>query len=163
MRTNIIKYSLVLFFGLAAQFSLASGHKGERNIAEWNLTEENLGLKGYDPVSFFPEGEGIPALGEKDISVDYEGVIYNFVSMDNLNTFMEHPHKYEAAHGSWCSFAMASGRKIDFDPQYFEVDGNRLFLFVSEDALNDWKKSKSRLERRADRAWKRISGEDPRK
>ena len=124
-----------------------------------------VALKGYDPVSYFPEGGGAALVGSSDLSVDYGGVTYNFANENNMNLFLDEvtasnnsnvPVKYEPTYGGWCAFAMASGNQVDIDPTLFDFTGDRLHFFVAQAALDLWLADKANLEKSADRRWSRI-------
>lgn len=136
-----------------------SAHAQEiRNVAEYNL-EAGVGLKGFDPVSYFAEGDK-RAVGSD--SLNYRGVTYNFLSSLNKDKFELNPEKYEPTYGGWCAFAMASGSQVDIDPAIYTINGNRIHFFVSTRAKELFDEDIAGYEARADRFWKQISGENPR-
>ncbi len=143
--------------------ALASGQEPVRNVAEYNLTAEGVGLKGYDPVSYFPEGGGMALPGSVATSYNHAGAIYHFASQANLDLFVSNPKKYEPTYGGWCAYAMAFGEKIDIDPTLFTVNGSRAHFFVSTAAKRDFDANVPAFERRADIKWKSLSGEEPRR
>ncbi|MEY2988492.1 MAG: hypothetical protein RJB13_2013 [Pseudomonadota bacterium] len=130
-----------------------------RNVSEYNL-EAGVGLKGFDPVSYFAEGDKIAAGSD---SLDYRGVTYIFLSSTNKEKFNLNPSKYEPTYGGWCAFAMASGSQVDIDPAIYTINGNRIHYFVSKRAKELFDADIAGYEARADRFWKQISGESPRK
>lgn len=132
-----------------------------RNIAEYNLAD-GVGLKGYDPVAVFPEGGGQPKPGLNSMAVQYQGVTYYFSSQENLNIFTQNPSQYEPTYGGWCAYAMASGSKVDIQPQLYTLHGHRAHYFVSQRAKQNFDRDQMNYEANADANWKRISGEDPR-
>ena len=88
---------------------LVSGSSFAQNEAKrinlYNL-ENKLGIQGYDPVGYFNLGKAVK--GKKEISVSYQGVVYNFSSVENKNTFLKNPAKHEPQYGGWCA-----GRALD--------------------------------------------------
>ncbi|MCA9244649.1 MAG: hypothetical protein KDA32_11870 [Phycisphaerales bacterium] len=141
--------------------------KPVRNIKEWDLPKNGLAIGGYDPVAYFPEGGGKATKGKPDISFKHEGVTYFFANPTNRKRFEQNPARYEPAHGGWCSWAMKDGDKTQPDPKSFIVKDDRLFLFydgIFGDTRAKWQKqSHDEQAKQADAAWKRISGEEPRK
>jgi YHS domain-containing protein len=117
-------------------------------------------LQGYDPVAYFTKNaatKGLPAL-----HAEYQGVTYQFASLENKKAFTEHPEKYLPTYGGWCATAMAKGEKVEIDPTNFKVTNGRLFLFFKAfyaNALKDWNKDETGLMAKADANWKKISGE----
>jgi glycosyltransferase involved in cell wall biosynthesis/YHS domain-containing protein len=159
MKNLITAAGLMLF----STFALGSGSEPVRNTGEYNLVSPKIGLKGFDPVSYFPEGGGQAAIANAPIIHAHLGVIYHFVSQANLDLFKLNPNKYEPTYGGWCAFAMAQNQKIDIDPRLFTINGRRLHLFISPEAKADFDANVAAFERRADINWKRISGESARK
>lgn len=132
-----------------------------RNISEYNLTR-GVGLKGLDPVSFFPEGGAKPLAGLETIKYEHLGVTYKFASEDNREIFISNPNKYEPTYGGFCAYAMANGEKVDIDPKFYTINGNRIHFFVSSRAKRNFDRDVEDFEVRADGHWMRISGESPR-
>lgn len=132
-----------------------------RNPSVYNL-EQGVGLKGYDPVSIFPEGGGESLPGDSQYSLDYLGVVYFFASAENLSLFIQNPGKYEPTYGGWCAWAMVSGHKVDIQPHLFTVHGNRAHYFAAARAKRNFDQDILGHERKADSFWKKISGEEPR-
>lgn len=159
-KINIITFALSLIS--AFMFSKNSQAQVGRNVAEYNL-QSGLGLKGYDPVSYFPEGGGYPLAGQITFRLEYMGVTYQFASAANLDLFVENPEKYEPTYGGWCAYAMASGSKVDIQPAIYTISDNRLHFFVSKRAKQNFDTDIAGFENRADAFWKQISGEEPRK
>lgn len=144
-----------------------------RAIAQWNTEKiegstDVLGLKGYDPVAYFPEGGGKPSKGDAKITASHKGVRYQFASTAHRDLFLKSPSRYEPAFGGWCAWAMLDGEKVDFDPNTFLVSGNRLFVFYNGfwgDTRAKWTakdKDQAAEAKQADTNWKKLSGELPR-
>jgi YHS domain-containing protein len=132
-----------------------------RNVAVYNL-QAGVGLKGYDPVSYFPEGGGQPLVGQQNLKLDYMGVSYVFARAQNLDLFVQNPDKYEPTYGGWCAYAMASGTQVDIQPTIYTIHGNKIHFFVAKRAKQNFDADLEGYEVRANDFWKQISGEDPR-
>lgn len=158
-KIKTIAASALIATGLFAVSSAQA--RTTRNVAEYNL-QAGVGLKGYDPVSYFPEGGGKPQAGQQNLKLDYMGVTYFFATAQNLDLFVQNPDKYEPTYGGWCAYAMASGSKVDIQPTIYTIHGNRLHFFVAKRAKQNFDADVAGHEVRADSFWKRISGEDPR-
>ena len=154
---------------VAAMLSTAAIADGNpiRNTKEWELPKSKLAIQGYDPVAYFPEGGGKAAKGDPKITLTYEGVVYRFATKENRERFNAKPAGYEPAHGGWCSWAMLRGEKTAPDPETYVVSGDRLFLFyngVFGDTKKSWEKGDHDSQAaKADAAWKKLSGENPRR
>lgn len=151
--------ALLLSFGFA---QVTAAQPADRNINEYNL-QQDLGLKGYDPVAVFPEGGGQALKGNANISLEYAGVVYLFATEAHREMFMQDPDKYEPSYGGWCAYAMAFGNKVDIQVNLFSVVGRRAHYFVSSRAKRSFDADVADHEMRADANWKSISGEAPRK
>ena len=141
-----------------------------RNIEEYNLNSQGVGMvsgssakaQAFDPVSFFPEGgsKGLAWLSE--FAVMHEGVEYLFASEKNMKAFITSPKKYEPTYGGWCARAMVEGQKVHINTDYFTVVGNRSFFFVNSRAKRFFDRDLEINTAKADKEWKRISGEEAR-
>lgn len=125
---------------------------------QFNLSENNLALQGYDPVAYFTEKKAIR--GKKELAVVYEGVIYYFSSKANKDVFLKSPSSYEPAYGGWCAYAMGEkGEKVSIDPETFKIVNNKLYLFYNRffnNTLKDWNKDEATLKQKADEAWRKF-------
>ena len=139
-----------------------------RNSTEWDLPSDanQPALAGYDPVSYFPEGGGVPLPGDPTIAAEVAGVRYIFSSGEHRARFLADPARYEPAHGGWCSWAMREGTKTEVDPRSFIVRDGRLFLFydgIWGDTRAMWEETDHAASvAAADAQWQELSGEAPR-
>lgn len=159
---NVLKITwIITLLGLFATTS-AMAQEG-RNVSQYNL-KAGVGLKGYDPVSYFAEGGSQPAKGNTTISHNHRGVTYFFTSVENREIFKTMPERYEPTYGGYCAWAMSvrNGSKVDIDPLLYTINGNRAHFFIAPSAKNNFDRGIDRFEPKADRNWKRISGEEPR-
>jgi hypothetical protein len=141
--------------------SLAGASDDTRNVEAYNLNN-GIGLKSFDPVSFFPEGgnRGTPGLGA--LSKNYLGAVYFFSSVANKELFLDYAQKYEPTYGGWCAWAMVNGRKVDIDTDYSLINGDRIHFFVNARAKANFEQDISGNEVKADNHWREMSGEEPR-
>jgi len=129
-------------------------------VEQYNLGADKVALKGYDSVAYLTKHQALK--GRKEISAQYRGVTYWFVSEENRRLFLESPEKYMPTYGGWCATAMAKGEKVEIDPANFKVTQGRLFLFYKGlwgNARKDWDKEEAGLTANADANWKKIAGE----
>lgn len=142
--------------------SLGAQAQVNRNVSEYNL-QGDLGLKGYDPVSYFAEGGSQPAKGDSAISYNHRGVTYRFSSVENREIFKVMPERYEPTYGGYCAWAMAaSGSKVNIDPLLYTLDGNRIHFFIAPGTKRSFDRNVSRFAARADNNWRNLTGEEPR-
>lgn len=152
---------ILLMFVMMSVFAQTAFAQTNRNVTEYNL-QQSVALKGYDPVAVFPEGGGQPLAGQPQLALEYRGATYFFATTTNREVFAMNPAKYEPTYGGWCAYAMASGSKVDIQPQIFTIHGNRAHYFVSARAKQNFDRDVMGHEARADGFWKNISGEEPR-
>jgi YHS domain-containing protein len=123
----------------------------------FNLSQ-GLALRGYDPVTYFTSGKATE--GNKNISFEYQGVIYYFSSAANREQFKKNPASYEPQYGGWCAYAMGStGGKVEIDPETFKIINGKLYLFYNKyfnNTLKSWNKDESNLKAKADKNWTNI-------
>ncbi|MCA1967381.1 MAG: YHS domain protein [Flavobacterium sp.] len=121
--------------------------------------ENGIALSGYDPVSYFVASE--PKLGDKKISLKFQGVIYLFSSQKNKDTFLKSPTTYLPQYGGWCAFAMGDyGEKVEVNPKTFKIIDGKLYLFYNSllnNTLKSWNKNEKKLKTQADKNWKAIT------
>jgi YHS domain-containing protein len=121
------------------------------------LLDKGIAISGYDPTSYF---SGKPSKGKKEFSVVHEGIIYQFLNANNLETFKKNPAKYEPQYGGWCAYAMGSkGEKVEVDPETFKILNGKLYLFYHtffSNTLTDWNKDENQLKSKADINWGKL-------
>lgn len=118
--------------------------------------ENGYVINGYDVVAYFSNKalEGDKA----NYSYKYDGVLFAFANLENLNTFKLAPEKYLPEYGGHCSYAMAvKGSKISPDPKVFEIRDGRLHLFHRQKGLDTWlEKGPKTLRAQADVNWAKF-------
>ena len=113
--------------------------------------KEGIGLKGYDPVAYFVNGQ--PTKGAEQYSFAWKGVTYRFASEQNLNRFKADPEKYLPQYGGYCAYAVSHDRTADIDPSRWAIVDGKLYLnngFVAEKL---WSLDKPGNIESADRNW----------
>ena len=127
----------------------------------FNLLGENVAVAGFDPVSYFPEGGGKPERGIFKIAEEYQGVTYRFASEEHRAAFKKNPQQYLPQYGGWCAWAVgAIGKRIDIDPESYNIRNGRLYLFYRDpqlDARDLWLKAPDALTVKADAKWPELA------
>lgn len=131
---------------------------------KFDLDKNNLAIKGYDPVSYFPEGGAKPAKGSKKFEFVRDGVRYRFTNAAHRDLFKADPEKYAPAYGGWCAYAMAKDDYTAPNPKRFLIQNGRLMLFYDGffgDTYKKWNdEGPELLEPLADQFWmSEIEGE----
>jgi len=126
--------------------------------SNFNLTGDNVAIKGYDPVAYFKKNAAVK--GSENFSVFHQGVIYYFSSFENKDEFKRNPSTYEPAYGGWCAYAMgARADKVNINPETFKILNGRLYLFYNRggnNTLTKWNNDETSLKNKADANWKKI-------
>ncbi len=122
---------------------------------------ENVGVGGYDPVAYFPEGGGKPQKGFVLRSHVHDGITYRFATDANLALFKKDPEKYLPMFGGWCAWAVAKlNKKVDCEPTSFLIIEGRLYLYYDHPELNtkaDWQANQKELSTKALENWKTLN------
>ena len=144
---------------LSLTFVIGAEAKSTANV------EGGVGLKGYDPVSYFDSAK--PAKGSPQFKSDYEGATYLFATADHKSQFEKNPKKFAPAYEGWCATAVAKNKKVDIDPLNYKVTDGRLFLFYHEeglfggDAKPQWVKDEPAYIKKADANWPQVRTMEP--
>ena len=118
--------------------------------------DDGVAIHGYDPVSYF---QARPLKGDKALSFSYGNAKYLFSSKQNLESFKAQPQKFEPQFGGWCAYAMATGDKVDVDPETFKILDGKTYLFyngIFGNTLKKWNKDEASLLKKADEQWRKI-------
>lgn len=152
--------NLIIILSVVALAGQALGQSTDTRKKQFNIDRSALAIQGYDPVSYFTTGKAVE--GKKDLTLVFDGITYQFSSVQNRDLFKGDPAKYEPQYGGWCAYAMgASGEKVEIDPETFKIVHGKLYLFYNKyfnNTLKTWNKDESRLNTDADRNWAKVVG-----
>lgn len=145
----------------AMLYSFATAKAQDKTVQrkqQYNIADNGLAIKGYDPVAYFTHKKAIK--GSKDMAVVHQGVVYYFSSAVNKELFKMNPAIYEPQYGGWCAYAMGdSNEKVSIDPETFKIINGKLFLFYNRyftNTLTKWNKNEGNLHKKADMNWTRF-------
>ena len=121
-------------------------------------TKKGYAVNGYDVVSYFNRK---PKEGKKEFTTTYDGVNYKFFSKENMEKFIAEPKAYLPKYGGYCAYALAvSGKKVNVDPETYEIRDGELYLFYNKgnnNTLQFWlSESPTDLKSKADKNWEKI-------
>ena len=114
---------------------------------------------GYDLVSYFQDG---PLLGKKELALDYDGVVLQFSTKANQQTFLKNPEKYIPAYGGWCATAAAQNTYVVPNFTMYKIQDGKLLLFEVRGFFNGkshWDKDPLKHEFLADRSYRNKFGD----
>lgn len=148
------KTFIILLVSLFSFNGQAQSIEKETRLVHFNL-KKNLGLDGYDPVSYFENEK--PLKGKKEFAASFKGVIYYFATIENKKKFLNGALKYEPQYGGWCAYAMGkNGKKVSINPETYKIINEKLYLFYNKfgtNTLDDWNKDESNLKSKAEIFW----------
>ncbi|MBY0486572.1 MAG: YHS domain-containing protein [Flavobacteriaceae bacterium] len=149
------KSFIILFVALITSATFAQ--TAAKRATAFNL-ENKVAIQGYDPVAYFTQKKAVK--GKSSITSTYEGVVYQFSTQANKDTFLKNPSRYEPQYGGWCAYAMgSSGEKVEIDPSTFKIIDDKLYLFYNaffNNTLKSWNKDEVNLKKKADASWKKF-------
>lgn len=118
-----------------------------------NLTEQNVAIIGYDPVSYFAAH---PVPGNSDIAATHDGATYFFATTENKAKFEANPEAYIPQYGGFCAVAVSEGKLVPVDPETYLVADDKLYLFYNGEHGNtkpQWEADTATMKSNADTAW----------
>lgn len=121
----------IFFLGSILSLQAQTTHP---DTLKYCLLNNNLGIGGYDPVSYFLTGK--PQKGSSSNSATYDGVQYYFLSNQNKIMFVQNPQKFLPQFGGWCSMTLAMGKATRPTFDNFLIDSGKLYLFERTLSLN---------------------------
>ena len=120
---------------------------------------DGVALRGYDPVSYFTEGEPQPGLPAH--SYVYKGSKFQFASADHQRLFAENPDKYAPQFGGFCSYGTAQGYKVSTQPDAFSVVDDKLYLNYNREVVKIWQQDVPGNIAKAEENWPEVSKMEP--
>lgn len=104
------------------------------------FTTKEGAIKGYDPVAYFTKGQAVQ--GQKNISHQWQDVIWHFENEENKKLFVANPEKYAPQYGGYCAYGWAKGYAVKIEPDAWAVVGGKLYLNYSKGIQKDWDKDR---------------------
>ena len=138
----------------SSSITISSSSESDLEVCnEWNSNGEGVVAKGYDVVAYFNNS---PSLGTSSIKADFNSGVFHFSTEANKMTFLENPEKYAPQFGGYCARAMASGSKVDINPEAYEVYDDKLYLQASLGALSSWQSGRAGFITSAQNNWSNL-------
>jgi YHS domain-containing protein len=125
---------------------LAQGHTGHDHA--------KADLGGYCPVAYVEMHKAVK--GDPQVSLDFAGHHYQFVNADAKKMFEADPNKYKVAYDGYCATAVSMGKKVESDPEIFDVRGGVTYLFSSEKAKEMYDAKPDEVIAKADDQWSTL-------
>lgn len=149
---TIVNYRSIVRFASAAVLTLSAVQVFAGDFYE----DKGVALNSYDAISYFtPAPE--PILGVKDLSFEYRGSKFYFVTPSHLHTFASDPAKYAPQYDGFDAYGVSQGRKVGGHPRVFAVVDGKLYMFSDLASRKNWKKDIQGNIARAAEQWGEVS------
>jgi hypothetical protein len=136
---------------LAAVILAAAGERAtasERVIAN---RYTGLAIDGFDPVAFFTDGA--LELGRPELELQSGGATWRFRNAGNRAAFAADPAVYTPRFGGHDPVAIARGVARPGNPDFWLIEGERLYLFYDGAARAAFAADPGRMIEAAERYW----------
>ena len=118
---------------------------------------DGVALHGFDPVAYFTQNK--PVKGSPKYTASYEGVTYEFASIQDQAAFEAAPAKYVPQFGGFCAYAVSEGVKADIDPHAFAINDGKLYVNYSEEARDAFQADTKGNAEKAEHNWPNVSAQ----
>lgn len=152
---SIVRKLTLITSLFATSFSLMAADVG------MSVDENDLAIKGYDPVAYFTANHSIQ--GKPEYSATYNNAIYHFASEENRNLFKADPEAYAPQYGGYCAFGVAMGKKFETDPQAWKIEDGKLYLNLDKKVQQRWLENTQGFIQDANSNWTTIKTVDAEK
>lgn len=144
----------IRFIGLG--FIAAAGLCGPAQAIEplVNTSGDNLAIHGYDPVSYFVQGQ--PRQGLARYKALWQGAEWHFATEANRQRFLSDPERYAPRYGGFCAYAASYGQIADIDPNAWSIIDGRLYLNYSKRVREIWRPRADEFIPDADILWPMV-------
>jgi len=99
----------------------------------------DLAISGYDAVAYFTEGK--PVEGSDDFTVEYDGAVWRFASVENREAFASNPARYAPQYGGYCAWAVSQGYTASTDPEAWKIVDGKLYLNYNRSVQQRWEQN----------------------
>lgn len=135
-----------LLLGMAATGATAG-------TSEWVVTNRHTGvaIDGFDPVAYF--ADRAPRQGRAGLELQMDGATFRFANEGNRTAFRADPAVYAPRFGGYDPLGVGRGVASPGHPELWQVVGDRLYLFHSEEALSEFARDPEQSIAAAERHW----------
>jgi YHS domain-containing protein len=147
-----VNYRSIIRFTSAALLTLSAAQVFAGDFYE----DKGVALSSYDPVSYFAPAPD-PLQGKKDLSFEYLGSKFYFITPTHLQQFTSDPAKYVPQYGGFDAYGVSQGRKVGAHPRVFAIVDGKLYMFSDLDSRKNWKKDVTGNIARATEQWTEVS------
>ena len=147
-----MNYRSIIRFTSAAVLTLSATQVFAGDFFE----DKGVALNSYDALSYFTTSPD-PIQGNKELSFDYKGSKFYFITSTHLHTFASDPAKYAPQYDGFDAFGVSQGRKVGAHPRVFAVVDGKLYMFADLESRKNWKRDIPGNIARASEQWSEVS------
>ncbi len=118
--------------------------------------DKGVALSSYDAISYFAPAPD-PISGVKELSFDYKGSKFYFVTPAHLRQFASDPAKYAPQYDGFDAYGVSQGHKVGAHPRVFAIVDGKLYMFSDLESRKNWKKDIAGNIARASEQWSEVS------
>jgi len=147
-------WAVVVTAALSAGLALAEPIRavtGERIVID---RFSGLAISGFDPVAYFTDGAALPGKGAFEQVV--AGAPWRFRNAGNQAAFAADPEVYMPRFGGYDPLGVARGVAVPGNPQLWLVRGERLYLFYTPEARDQFAGDPDRTIDAAELQWPAV-------
>ena len=122
-------------------------------IPDFNVTADNVAIRGYDTVAYFVDGKATN--GKSEFEHLWQDVRWHFANATNRDMFATNPTRYAPKYGGYCSVGLAVGEFANADPENWTIVDGKLYLIKSKSSVDRWRKGKEYYLRSSENNWKK--------
>ena len=113
--------------------------------------EGGVAVDGTDVVAYFTKNR--PVAGSPDITHDWQGATWRFVSTANRDAFAADPAAYAPQYGGYCAWAVSEGYTASTVPEAWRIVEGKLYLNYSRRIQRRWERDIPGRIAAADKNW----------
>jgi YHS domain-containing protein len=149
--TSVSRRSILI--GLLPMVVVAVNQTVAAENVPW-VAEKRLALSGYDPVSYFTEGQ--PEKGSVEYTASYDDAVYWFRSAEHRTIFLNDPDHYAPQFRGYCTNTVSKGDKHEADPAAWAIAGGKLYVFGSQKSLTRFRQETASVIEKATENWAKM-------
>ncbi len=138
-RKAVIGVVAIAFVAVAGA-AFAAGYYAssfKSDIPDYNVTDDNVAIRGYDTVAYFVDGKATK--GKSEFEHRWHDTRWLFANATNRNLFAANPTRYAPQYGGYCSVGLSVGEVANADPENWTIVDGKLYLIKSKASLERWK------------------------
>jgi hypothetical protein len=122
-------------------------------------TVKDVAIRGFDVVSYFETGKA--EKGTRDLSFEWDGVIWRFSKPGHRQLFIANPEAYAPRYGGWCAYGVSENYKARTNPVAWTIVDGKLYLNYNKRVKQLWMKDRHARITNADINWRDLSSQAP--